>query len=44
MFIIFVIGTAGSGKSLLTSAFAEWLRLAKQDVAIVSLDPGAVRL
>ncbi|OYT47908.1 GTPase [Candidatus Bathyarchaeota archaeon ex4484_231] len=44
MFIVFVIGTAGSGKSLLTSAFAEWLRLAKQDVAIVSLDPGAVRL
>jgi GTPase SAR1 family protein len=40
MFIVFIIGTAGSGKSLLTSAFANWLQLSKQDVAIVNLDPG----
>lgn len=40
MFIVFIIGTAGSGKSLLTSAFANWLKLSKQDVAIVNLDPG----
>jgi len=43
MFIIFVIGTAGSGKSLLTSAFYGWLRMAKQDVIIVNLDPGAFK-
>ncbi len=40
MFIVFIIGTAGSGKSLLTSAFADWLKISKQDVAIVNLDPG----
>lgn len=44
MFIVFVIGTAGSGKSLLTSAFSEWLKMAKQDVAIINLDPGVVAL
>ena len=40
MFIVFIIGTAGSGKSRLTAAFADWLKLSKQDVAIVNLDPG----
>ncbi len=44
MFVVFVIGTAGSGKSLLTSAFSEWLNMAKQDVAIINLDPGVVVL
>lgn len=44
MFIVFMIGTAGSGKSLLTGAFAEWLTMAKQDVSIVNLDPGALIL
>jgi len=44
MFIVFILGTAGSGKSLLTSAFAEWLKLAKQDVAIMNLDPGVMAL
>jgi hypothetical protein len=44
MFIVFIVGTAGSGKSLLTSAFAEWLKLAKQDVAIMNLDPGVMTL
>jgi len=44
MFIVFMIGTAGSGKSLLTAAFGEWLRMNKQDVAIVNLDPGALTL
>jgi GTPase SAR1 family protein len=39
-----MIGTAGSGKSLLTAAFGEWLRMNKQDVAIVNLDPGALTL
>ncbi len=44
VFIAFVIGTAGSGKSLLTASFSEWLRVNEQDVAILNLDPGAVRL
>lgn len=44
MFIVFTIGTAGSGKSLLTAAFSEWLTNAKQDVSIVNLDPGASKL
>jgi GTPase SAR1 family protein len=42
MFIVFIIGTAGSGKSLLTAAFSEWLKMSKQDVAVVNLDPGAL--
>lgn len=44
MFIVFIIGTAGSGKSLLTAAFNEWLKISKQDVAVVNLDPGALTL
>lgn len=38
------MGTAGSGKSLLTAAFAEWLKITKQDVVILNLDPGVVTL
>jgi len=44
MFVAFVIGTAGSGKSLLTSSFADWLRMGGQDVVTVNLDPGALTL
>jgi GTPase SAR1 family protein len=44
VFIVFIIGTAGSGKSLLTAAFGEWLKMSKQDVAIVNLDPGVLKL
>jgi GTPase SAR1 family protein len=44
MFVVFIIGTAGSGKSLLTATFGEWLKMNKQDVAIVNLDPGALTL
>jgi GTPase SAR1 family protein len=44
MFIVFIVGTAGSGKSLLTATFGEWLKMSKQDVSIVNLDPGAVTL
>jgi GTPase SAR1 family protein len=44
MFTVFIIGTAGSGKSMLTSAFNEWLKISKQDVAVVNLDPGALTL
>jgi len=41
---IFIIGTAGSGKSLFTGSFAEWLKISKQDVAVVNMDPGALKL
>ena len=44
MFVVFVIGTAGSGKSLLTASFADWLRMERQHVVIVNLDPGALIL
>jgi GTPase SAR1 family protein len=44
MFIVFIIGTAGSGKSLLTAAFSDWLKLAKQNVIAVNLDPGVLTL
>jgi GTPase SAR1 family protein len=42
--IVFIIGTAGSGKSLFTAAFSDWLKMSKQDVATVNLDPGALKL
>jgi len=44
MFIVFIIGTAGSGKSLLTASFADWLQLQKQNVITVNLDPGVITL
>jgi len=44
MFIIFIIGTAGSGKSLLTASFNEWLKIGKQKAATVNLDPGVLNL
>ena len=44
MFIVFIVGTAGSGKSRLTAAFSDWLKMSKQNVMIVNLDPGALTL
>ena len=44
MFVVFIIGTAGSGKSMLTSSYGNWLRLEKQNAALVNLDPGALHL
>jgi pantothenate kinase-related protein Tda10 len=44
MFIVFVIGTAGSGKSFLAASFSDWLKLAKQNVVTVNLDPGVLTL
>lgn len=44
MSTVFIIGTAGSGKSKLTAAFSEWLRASNQDVATVNLDPGVLTL
>lgn len=44
VFIAFIIGTAGSGKSLLTASFSEWLKVNEQNVATLNLDPGVIRL
>jgi len=44
MFIVFIIGTAGSGKSLLTATVNEWLKVGKQKTATVNLDPGVLTL
>jgi len=41
---IFIVGTAGSGKSLLSASLAEWLRTQGEDVGIVNLDPGVLSL
>ncbi len=38
---IFIIGTAGSGKSYFTGSFSDYLDFKKIDHAIVNLDPGA---
>ncbi len=39
--IIYVVGTAGSGKTYLTKALADWFDLKKLDYMTVNLDPGA---
>ncbi len=44
MYLVFIVGTAGCGKSLLTAAFSDWLNLKKQNVIRVNLDAGALRL
>jgi len=44
MYFVFIVGTAGSGKSLLTATFSDWLRLKKQSVTTVNLDAAALRL
>jgi len=42
--ILFVVGMAGSGKSVLTGAYLDWLRSKDHDVIVVNLDPGATSL
>jgi GTPase SAR1 family protein len=44
MVVIFIIGTAGSGKSLLTASLNEWLKVGKQKSITVNLDPGVLKL
>jgi GTPase SAR1 family protein len=44
MFLIFVLGTAGSGKSELTGVFTRWLELQGEDAMAVNLDPGAISI
>ena len=40
MFFIFLVGTAGSGKSLLTASLEKWLVGSDLSVTVVNLDPG----
>ncbi|MFX1263841.1 MAG: ATP/GTP-binding protein, partial [Promethearchaeota archaeon] len=40
MFYVFLVGTAGSGKSLLTSTLEKWLIADEMSVTVVNLDPG----
>lgn len=44
MILAFIIGTAGSGKSLLTASLDEWFKVEKQKTATVNLDPSVVNL
>jgi hypothetical protein len=44
LFLIFVLGTAGSGKSELTGVFTRWLEMQGEDAMAVNLDPGAIVL
>lgn len=41
---VYIVGTAGSGKTYLTHAFSEWLDFKKLDNITVNLDPGAENL
>ena len=42
--VIFVVGTAGAGKSSLVTAFQRWSRFLETDAIAVNLDPGAERV
>jgi GTPase SAR1 family protein len=44
MFLIFILGTAGSGKSELTDVFTRWLEMQGEDAMAINLDPGAITL
>lgn len=44
MFLAFIVGSAGSGKSMLTAVLAEYLLEREQDVCTVNLDPGVLNL
>jgi GTPase SAR1 family protein len=41
---IFLIGTAGSGKTTFVKSFSEWIESKGVDVARINLDPGVVNL
>ncbi|TFF87055.1 GTPase [Candidatus Thorarchaeota archaeon] len=40
MFVVFLVGTAGSGKSLLAAALERWLLDTEISTTVVNLDPG----
>lgn len=41
---VFIIGLAGSGKTLLSFSLYEWFKMKKQDIAILNLDPGVIKV
>ena len=42
--VLFVVGTAGAGKSSLTTALQRWARFLEVDTLTINLDPGAERV
>ena len=42
--VLFVVGTAGAGKSSLVTAFQRWARFLEIDALTINLDPGAERV
>ena len=42
--VLFVVGTAGAGKSSLVTAYQRWSRFLEVDVLAINLDPGAERV
>lgn len=42
--LLYVVGTAGSGKSMLTGAIKEWMDIQGYDAMTINLDPGAETL
>lgn len=44
MILVFITGTAGSGKSYLTKAVYDWLAQREQDVITCNIDPGVASL
>jgi len=42
--LVFVLGTAGSGKSTFTAKFTRFLEFHREDVMAVNLDPGSITL
>jgi GTPase SAR1 family protein len=42
--VVYLVGTAGSGKSTFTHSFAHWMKCAQYDAITVNLDPGAEEL
>lgn len=44
MYTAFLVGTAGSGKSVLTNALSNYLKSNEVDVVTLNMDPGVLRL
>ncbi len=44
MYTAFIVGTAGSGKSFLTSTLVDYLKLNEINVNTLNMDPGVLRL
>ena len=42
--VIFVVGTAGAGKSSLVTSYQRWSRFIETETIAVNLDPGAERV